>query len=125
MLKLVLPAMAGVAAVLAFAAPSVAQTGTLVIFGNDKCPANAICVRAPESERYRIPQGLRSSPLAPSEQPWSARAESVANAGAAGQGSCSATGSAGQAGCWGQMMRDARAANQQDAAAAADSPLPR
>ena len=49
-------------------APVFAQTrGTVItIFGNDKCPTSSgeqtnICVRAPESERYRIPQTLRET----------------------------------------------------------------
>jgi hypothetical protein len=89
----------------------------LTIFGKDKCPANTICVTAPESERYRIPKQFRNSGvIAPQNQAWGARAEATLSAGAkTGIGSCSATGSGGWTGCWAQQMRAARA----EAAAAA------
>jgi hypothetical protein len=89
----------------------------LTIFGNDKCPANTICVVAKESERYRIPKQFRNSGvIAPQNQAWGARAEATLSAGAkTGIGSCSATGSGGWTGCWAQQMRAARA----EAAAAA------
>lgn len=111
-------------------APASAQAGsgggTLIIYGNDRCPVNTICVRAPESDRYRIPQTLRSGTLAPAEQPWSARASSVSRAGAAsGIGSCSTTGPGGSVGCWNKMMKDARDERKQSNAAAAASPEPR
>jgi hypothetical protein len=109
------------------AAPAFAQQNdkALVVYGSDPCPDGTICVRAPESERYRIPQSLRSGPLAPQDQPWSQRAASVANAGASGPGSCTNTGAGGWTGCWGQQMRSARAEKKQDAAAIAESPLPK
>lgn len=121
-----LPGAAAVLSALAVAAPAHAQAGgTLIIYGNDKCPANTICVRAPESDRYRIPQTLRSGPLAPSQQPWSTRARSVTSAGAAGTGSCSASGAGGWTGCWSKMMRDSKQEKAQNAAAVADSPVPK
>jgi hypothetical protein len=110
------------------AAPVFAQAGgsALIIYGNDPCPAGTVCVRAPESERFRIPKTLRSGTLAPQDQPWSARAKSVANTGAAtGTGSCTAVGGGGFTGCWKQQMQAARAENAQNAAAAAESPEPR
>jgi hypothetical protein len=115
---------------LSFAAPLPvhAQAGgsALIIYGRDACPPNTVCVRAPESERYRIPRTLRTAPLAPQDQPWSARAKSVANAGAAtGTGSCSSVGAGGFTGCWRQQMEAARAENTQDAAVQAESPEPR
>jgi hypothetical protein len=30
----------------------------ITVFGNDPCPRDEICVRAPENERYRIPKEL-------------------------------------------------------------------
>ena len=94
----------------------------LTIFGNDKCPANTICVVAKESERYRIPKQFRNSgPIKPENQAWGARAEATLSAGArTGIGSCSATGSGGWTGCWAQQMRAARA----EAAAAAKENAP-
>jgi hypothetical protein len=94
----------------------------LTIFGDDKCPANTICVRAKESERFRIPKQFRNSGvIAPENQAWGARAEATLSAGArTGIGSCSATGSGGWTGCWAQQMRAARA----EAAAAAKENAP-
>jgi hypothetical protein len=110
------------------AAPVFAQAGgsSLIIYGNDRCPAGTVCVRAPESERFRIPRTLRSGTLAPQDQPWASRAKSVANTGAAsGTGSCTAVGGGGFTGCWKQQMQAARAENSQAKAAAAESPEPR
>jgi hypothetical protein len=109
------------------AAPALAQQNdkALIIYGNDACPEGTVCVRAPESERYRIPESLRSGPLAPKDQPWAQRAASNANVGAAGAGSCSSTGAGGWTGCWKQQMQAARAEKKQDAAAVAESPLPK
>jgi hypothetical protein len=111
----------------AVAAPAFAQQNdrSLIIYGNDKCPAGSVCIRAPESERYRIPQSLRSGPLAPKDQPWAQRAESMRDVGAAGTGSCSNVGAGGWTGCWQKQMREARAEKKQRAAAEAESPLPK
>jgi len=112
---------------LAVAAPALAQQNdrALVIYGDDKCPEGTICIRAPESERFRIPQSLRSGPLAPADQPWAQKAESLRDVGASGAGSCSASGAGGWTGCWSQQMRAARAERKQKAAAEAESPLPK
>jgi hypothetical protein len=109
------------------AAPAFAQQNdkALIIYGSDLCPEGTICIRAPESERYRIPESLRSGPLAPQDQPWSQRAASLATAGAAGTGSCTNNGAGGWTGCWTQQMKAARAEKNQDAAAIAESPLPK
>lgn len=111
----------------AVAAPASAQQNdrALVVYGNDKCPEGTVCVRAPESERYRIPQSLRSGPLAPKDQPWSQRAASMADVGASGAGSCSNSGAGGWTGCWQKQMKAARAEKKQQAAAEAESPLPK
>lgn len=115
--------LAGIAA----ASPALAQQNDrqLIIFGNDKCPAGTVCVRAPESDRFRIPQTLRSGALAPANQPWAQRASSVARAGSGSPtGSCSAAGAGGQAGCWSQQMKAWRDDRKQQAAAAAGSAAP-
>jgi len=111
----------------AAAGPAFAQQNdrALVVYGNDKCPEGTICIRAPESERYRIPQSLRSGLLAPKDQPWSQRAESMAEVGAAGTGSCTNSGAGGWTGCWQKQMRAAHAEKKQKAAAEAESPLPK
>lgn len=126
MTKFVLLAAATLAGV-TLAAPVQAQANDkqLVIYGNDKCPEGVICVRAPESERYRIPQTLRTGPLAPPDQPWAARAASVSRVGDTGAGTCSAGGEASGTGCWNQMMKDYRADRRGQNAAAAASPEPK
>lgn len=73
------------------ATPSLAQERVLTIFGNDKCPANTICVRAPEEERYRIPKGLRRATPTPDSQSWSVRSQATLREGYSGPG-CSAAG---------------------------------
>lgn len=103
-----------VLAPLGVATPATAQIANervLTIFGEDKCPADTICVRAPENERYRIPKQFRNDgTIKPENQSWAARAESTLSAGAkTGIGSCSAVGSGGWSGCWAQQMRAARA----------------
>jgi hypothetical protein len=126
MIKHLLLAAAGLLG-LGVAAPALAQQNdrALIIYGDDKCPEGTVCVRAPESERYRIPQSLRSGPLAPADQPWAQKAESLRDVGASGVGSCSAGGAGGWTGCWLRDMRAARAEKKQRAAAEAESPLPK
>jgi len=122
---LLLPAAALLAGCLAGPAFAQQNDKALVIYGQDKCPAGTVCIRAPESDRYRIPQSLRSGPLAPKDQPWAQRAASIANVGASGAGSCSNSGAGGWTGCWTQQMKAARAEKKQQAAAEAESPLPK
>jgi len=112
---------------LGLAAPAFAQQNdkALIVYGNDKCPEGTVCIRAPESERYRIPQSLRSGPLAPQDQPWAQRAASIATVGNGGTGSCTNVGAGGWTGCWNQQMKAARAEKKQDAQAEAESPLPK
>lgn len=97
--------------------PALAQDRILTIFGNDKCPENTICVRAKESERYRIPKDLREDPIiAPKNQSWAAKAQSTLDAGAkTGTGSCSAVGPGGYTGCFAEQARAAKAERQQAA----------
>jgi hypothetical protein len=94
----------------AVALPNVAaaQERVLTVFGNDRCPDNTICVRAPERERYRIPKELRPASTSPKNQSWAVRSEATLSEGASGTGSCSGTGAGGWTGCWGEEMRKAR-----------------
>ena len=103
-------------------AAQIANERILTVFGEDKCPADTICVRAPENERYRIPTRLRESGIiAPQNQSWAARAQGTMDAGAkTGIGSCSANGPSGWTGCWAQQMRAARA--ERAAAAVENNP---
>jgi len=108
------------------ASPAYAQLNNdriLTVFGDDPCPKDTICVRAPESERYRIPQRFRQSTvIAPENQSWAARAQSTLDAGAAtGLGSCTASGPGGWTGCYQKQMRAGRAQRKADAAERPDT----
>jgi len=114
-----------------FSVPASAQQTdrVLVLYGNDKCPTNSsgqeivVCNRRPEAERYRIPKELRgATEIAPQNQSWAARAESIDQLGRSGTGSCSASGPGGWTGCWAQQMKQAKA--ERRAAAAADGREP-
>lgn len=107
------------------AAPAVAQPrneSALVIFGNDPCPSGNICVRAPESQRYRIPEGLREPARSPTSERWADRAAALDQASAStsapgGVGSCNAASGQGSwTGCWNQMMKEGKAERAQAAA---------
>jgi len=122
MTKALLIAAAGALLTVLPAAPAAAQPrneSALIIFGNDPCPAGNICVRAPESQRYRIPENLRRTPDRPGEELWANRAaaidaESASVSRPGGIGSCNAgAGQASWTGCWSQMMKDARAERAQ------------
>lgn len=93
-------------------APALAQRNTneqvLVIFGNDSCPRDTICVRRSESERFRIPQELRRVEPSGQSNSWAARARSMEYAGASGTNSCTPVGAGGWTGCYQQMLRQAR-----------------
>ncbi|WP_174274483.1 hypothetical protein [Sphingomonas bacterium] len=91
--------------------PAQAQSNdkVLMIFGSDPCPAGTTCVRAPESERFRIPKSLRQSTPSTGNERWGDRARSIDTVGASGTGSCTNTGAGGWTGCWGQRMRAAKA----------------
>lgn len=93
-------------------APALAQRNTneqvLVVFGEDACPRDTICVRRSEGERYRIPQELRRVEPSGQSTSWAARARSMEYAGASGTNSCSPSGAGGWTGCYQQMLRAAR-----------------
>jgi hypothetical protein len=89
-------------------APAQQSERVLTIFGEDKCPADVICVRAPERDRYRIPKELRGPSELPENQSWAARSQATMSEGRTGTGSCSAVGGGGWTGCWAEQMRKAR-----------------
>jgi hypothetical protein len=91
---------------LPIAPPAMAQERVLTIFGNDKCPANTICVRAPEEERYRIPKALRQSTPTPDSQSWAIRSQATLSEGYSGPG-CSAAGGIIDT-CFAKQLRAAR-----------------
>jgi hypothetical protein len=96
------------AASFGWVAPSAAQERVLQVFGEDKCPANTICVRAPESERFRIPKDLRKPTISPAQQSWATRQQVMMDEGRAGPSGCNTAGNQGWAGCFGEEMRKAR-----------------
>ena len=109
------------AGALSFAAPAAAQAAgddannmnLVIVYGNDACPASkgeeiTVCARKPESERYRIPEGLRDHP-SPQNESWTNRVNSYESVGAAGTQSCSATGAGGWTGCMHNFIANAYA----------------
>lgn len=129
--------LAGTAVVAAFVAPALTapvgaqvQNGTLVIYGNDRCPTNAdgeeivVCVRRSEQERFRIPKELRELEITPENESWAARAETTLNAGNTGIGTCSTVGPGGQSGCFVQRANTARADSRARREAETNLPLP-
>jgi hypothetical protein len=108
-------------------APASAQLGNeraLVVFGSDPCPRDTICVRAPETERYRIPKELRENMVSAGNERWADRAKSIEYAGSTGTASCSTQGSGSWTGCWGQMMKQAKSERTGKATNGADSQVP-
>ena len=110
------------------AAPALAQRktpGEIVVYGTDPCPRTTddlivVCRRAPESERFRIPEVIRENGSRQARQSWSRQAEALATAGATGIGTCSPVGPGGATGCAAQEIRRAfRERNEQDAGAVA------
>ncbi len=92
-------------------APVLAQANTfptITVFGNDACPRDTICVRAPENERYRIPKELRGATGLALAERWGDRARSIEYTGASGTQSCTPVGAGGTTGCFNQMVRQAR-----------------
>ena len=54
--------------------PATAQRNSneamLIVFGNEPCPRDTICVRKPESEKYRIPEELRRVEPSAQSRSW-------------------------------------------------------
>lgn len=97
--------------------PAQAQRGERIlrIFGDDKCPADTICVRAPENDRYRIPKELRQVTPGPEDVSWAQRAQSMEYVGRTGTESCSPVGAGGWTGCYNKLVAEARAQRRMDA----------
>ena len=109
--------------------PALAQSQDrfIIIYGNDRCPSSqgqeiVVCVRKPETERYRIPQELRDTEISPKNTSWASRAQSVEYVGKSGSGSCSASGSNAWAGCLQKMINQAKA--EHNAEKKADAGVP-
>lgn len=113
-------ALAGAGA--AVSVPAVAQQPELseiIVYGSDPCPRSTddqvvICARKPESERYRIPEKLRSSGSRQSREAWANRARQLETVGATGVNSCSPVGPGGFTGCLTQVIQQARQERRED-----------
>lgn len=109
-------------AMLAGATPVLAQDSSnekvnaVIVYGQDECPRPVgdeitICARKPETERFRIPKGLRETPSATSES-WNSRVMAYERVGKTGTMSCTPTGVGGWTGC-SQRLIDASYAEKQ------------
>ena len=102
--------------------PAVAQQPELseiIVYGSDPCPRSTddqvvICARKPESERYRIPEKLRSSGSRQSREAWANKARQLETVGATGINSCSPVGPGGFTGCLTQVIQQARQERRED-----------
>ncbi len=85
----------------------------LIVYGDDDCPSTeeeiTICVRLTEEDRFRIPETLRNNPNDPANQSWTNRAIELSYVGRSGIGSCTPSGPGGTAGCFNQIVQQARA----------------
>jgi len=120
MKKLMFSAAAAAVVLTSMAAiPSVAlaQAGErkVLIFGTDPCPRDAICIRAPESQRYRIPDALNPQGTVQERQSWSQKSKVLTTVGDTGAQSCSAVGPGGHTGCLVQTIKQARTQTRQQA----------
>ena len=101
----------------AFPTAAIAQAGnrSITIYGNDPCPRDAICIRAPESQRYRIPDSQNPQGTPQERNSWANKSKPLMSVGATGVGSCSAVGPGGQSGCLIQQINRAKQESQQQA----------
>ena len=122
-LMILLGASAAAAAGSALSLPTVASAQSegiaeIIVYGNDPCPRSTddqvvVCARKPESERYRIPERLRSTGSRQSREAWANRAKSFETVGATGINSCSPVGPSGFTGCMKQLIDQNKAENKE------------
>lgn len=94
------------------------KVNQLIIYGDDPCPvANegeiTVCARKAESERYRIPEPLRTSP-SPQNDAWNNKVIAYETVGATGTLSCSPVGAGGSLGCTQKLINAAYAEKRSD-----------
>jgi hypothetical protein len=89
---------------------ALAQAGqtTITIYGNDPCPRENICIRAPESQRYRLPQSQNPQGTRQQRQSWAQKSKQIMTVGNTGAGTCSPVGPGGYTGCMVQEINQAR-----------------
>ena len=133
MTKLILPLAATAAlagGLAALSAPAAAQDSDkiseIIVYGSDPCPRSTdddivVCARKPESERYRIPERLRTGGPRQTREAWANKARALETVGSTGINSCSPVGPAGFTGCLTQVVRQARA-EADEAAAEGNAP---
>lgn len=95
------------------AGPDDLRVNQLIIYGDDACPRSTedqitVCARRPESDRFRIPENLRTAED-PESNSWTNRAIELSYVGRTGTDSCSPTGAGGFTGCLNQLVTAARA----------------
>lgn len=97
-------------AVAAVPTAALAQAGqtTITIYGNDPCPRENICIRAPESQRYRLPQSQNPQGTRQQRQSWARKSKQIMTVGNTGAGTCSPVGPGGYTGCMVQEINQAR-----------------
>jgi hypothetical protein len=120
MTKLLIPLAATAAlagGLAALSAPAAAQDmdriSEIIVYGDDPCPRSTdddivVCARKPESERYRIPERLRTGGPRQTREAWANKARALETVGATGINSCSPVGPAGFTGCLVQVVKQAR-----------------
>ena len=111
-----------VTGVTAIETPALAQNSVseIIVFGTDPCPRSTddqvvVCARKPESERYRIPEVLRSTGALQQRESWANKAKALETVGATGTNSCSPVGPGGFTGCLTQVIKQARRETSQPA----------
>jgi hypothetical protein len=103
--------------------PAAAQNtrvSEIIVYGTDPCPRSTddevvVCARKPESERYRIPERLRSGGSLQSRQAWANRAIAFETYGRTGINSCSPVGPGGHTGCSQELISRAFKERQEEA----------
>ena len=101
-------AVAGSVAAVPTAALAQAGQTTVTIYGNDPCPRENICIRAPESQRYRLPQSQNPQGTRQQRQSWAQKSKQLMTVGNTGAGTCSPVGPGGYTGCMVQEINQAR-----------------
>jgi hypothetical protein len=104
--------------------PALAQrVNEIIVYGTDPCPRSTddevvVCARKPESERFRIPEKLRSGGSLQSRQAWANRAIAFETYGRTGINSCSPVGPGGHTGCTQELISQAFKERQEEASGA-------
>ncbi|QZP08612.1 hypothetical protein [Caenibius sp. WL] len=125
MMKRLIAASFAATTLLAWTAPAAAQdkdyrVNQLIIYGDDQCPQSTaneitVCARKAESERFRIPEDLRTS-SDPANKAWTERVLAYETVGATGINSCSPVGMGGELGCTQRLLAAARGEKKESGA---------